>query len=730
MHSPEILLPDLNAALRDLYGAVQLLGDEERLKTDLRLAMRRLLLAEVLGSHSIIAVGGSQGAGKTTLLRTLYQLEQADVQWLRPNEGRGEKLPVLVLEDPAHTRVQGAVRRLRKAGDHYQTSLEEVGLDQFEAAIYDPQPDVLLPVLKVPPRYFNRANQAWLLLPGYEERDRQNKAWQELMRQALVGATACVIVTDETRMANRQQVQIVNDMLTNELRQVQPLIVISKTEGARANAARQQELRTTALQVFGLTAETGERNVICTGSDDADYIAEWLPLLKGRISELACAGGSDRKAQLQRLETVLSRDLSAVLGTIYTKSRLYFERRDGGDEGYQAVAGDCMQQFDEQRDLLRVDYQQGVARLLDEQFAGAWQHLQELLQDDHEGVINNIKDFFKKATTSQLRIEADVGTAWGKPATLMARHAKLMGELTQRRLGAPDVARDTTVQAATSAPLLQRLGYANAAQQPIAWRRPDEDDLRNLKVLLNARELDKSAQRPPVRSDAGLERAVQLLPTLTLEYARMASLMPALVGVDPDTLTPAEAGAQADLMHAAVEQLSQGVQLGQTVLRSIATVLTVDILSDGDVDVIPALLNVLHPETAGGGTAAGGAAAAIGGVGAAVVGAVAVGYLAYSAISAARAHDAKARVAAHAMLLSIRDYHQRHFVHQFDQLMDQMRHRMRQALRERFRLHEGLMEKDRLAKAMADVRALQRDMLEEIGNSGAALSLFRPEEAV
>lgn len=729
MQSPEILLHDLNAALRDLYGAVQLLGDEERLKTDLRLVMRRLLLAEVLGNHSIIAVGGSQGAGKTTLLRTLYQLDQADVQWLRPNEGRGEKLPVLVLEDPAHTRVQGAVRRLCKAGDRYQTSPEDVGLDEFEAAIYDPQPDVLLPVLKVPPRYFNRANQAWLLLPGYEERDRQNKAWQELMRQALVGATACVIVTDETRMANRQQVQIVNDMLTNELRQVQPLIVISKTEGARDNAARQQELRATALQVFG-SAETNERNVICTGSDDTDYIREWLPLLKDRVSELACAGGSDRKAQLQRLETVLSRDLSAVLGIIYAKSRLYFERRDGGDGGYQAVAGDCMQQFDEQRDLLRGDYQQGLARLLDEQFDCAWKCLQELLQRDHEGVINNTKDFFKKATASQLRIEADVRNSWGKPAALMAHHAKLMGELTQKKLGAPDTARNTTALAAASHPLLQRLGYEDADRQPITWQRPDEGDLRNLKVLLNARERDKSAQRPPVHFDAGLERAVQLLPTLTLEYARMASLMPALVGVDPDTLKPVEAGAQADLMHTAVEQLGQGVQLGQTVLRSIATVLTVDVLSDGDVDVIPALLNVLHPGTATGGTMTGGAAAAIGGVGAAVVGAVAVGYLAYSAISAARTYDAKARVAAHAMLLNIRDHHQRHFVHQFDQLMEQMRNRMRQALRERFRLHEGLMEKDHLAKAMADVRALQRDMLEEIGNSGAALSLFRPEEAL
>lgn len=93
MQSPELLLKDLNAALRELRGAARLL-DDERLDAELLPAMRRLLLAEVLGNTWIMAIGGSQGAGKTTLLSTLYELSGDDAQWLPPNEGRGEKLPV------------------------------------------------------------------------------------------------------------------------------------------------------------------------------------------------------------------------------------------------------------------------------------------------------------------------------------------------------------------------------------------------------------------------------------------------------------------------------------------------------------------------------------------------------------------------------------------------------------------------------------------------------------
>lgn len=73
MQSPEILLQDLNNALRELRGAAHLLGDE-RLDDELLPTMRRLLLAEVLGNTSILAIGGSQGAGKTTLLCSLYGL--------------------------------------------------------------------------------------------------------------------------------------------------------------------------------------------------------------------------------------------------------------------------------------------------------------------------------------------------------------------------------------------------------------------------------------------------------------------------------------------------------------------------------------------------------------------------------------------------------------------------------------------------------------------------------
>ena len=735
MQSPEILLQDLNTALRELRGAAHLLGGKrvdtgERVDTELLPTMRRLLLAEVLGTKSILAIGGSQGAGKTTLLRAMYGLEGGAAEWLQPNEGRGERLPVLVLEDAARMEPQGAIRQVRKVAEgQYRLVEDDVDVPAFQKAVNDPDPEVLLPVLKVPQRYFNRPNQVWLLLPGYEKQDRQNKSWQELMRQALIGAAGCVIVTDETRLANQQQVEIVKDMLSKELRGAQPLVVISKTEAARGKPERLQELRATAGEVFGLAAEQRERWVVCAGSDDPKYVDEWLPLLSNGINDLAIAGCGDRKAQLARLEDVLSKDLTRVLGLIHTRSQLFFQQREGGEGGPREVLQACLEAFDEARDGLRVEYHKNIGDMLDAQFATAWQRLQERLINDHEGFFNQTGAFFDKASEVQQRIESDVAGSWGSPDVVMAQHTKAIGNITQKKLGASASLGEQDASLLPGSSPLQRLGYVGADQKPIRWQRLDENE-GNLRVLLAGRNSPTQGEAPQ-RLTKDFERSVKLLPALTLEYARLASLMPAVVGVAPKSLMVASASEQHDLMNQVKQQLDNGVDLGQTVLRSIATILTVDIAADGEVDVVKAFLNALSPETVATAEEAGaaGGAAAIGGVGAAVVGMVAVGYLTYSALRAVRQQDENGRVAAHAMLMNVKEHHQRHFLHHFDQMMDEVRTRLRQALRERYHLDEALMEKDRLAKAIADVRTLQRDLLDELGRSGRTLALFNVESA-
>jgi hypothetical protein len=727
MATPELLLRDLNAALRELRGAVTLLEDADELNAQLLPVMRRLLLAEVMGKESIFAIGGSQGAGKTTLLNALYGLKGEGAQWLKPNEGQGECMPVLVVEESGRTKVEGAVRRLEEVAGTYRVNEVALNLKDFHDAVRTPTPSDLLPVFKVPQRYFQRADQAWLLLPGYESETRQNKEWQRLMRQALVASVGCIIVTDETRMANQEQVDIVKDMMDKELRKAQTLVTISKTEGTRGQPDRQRALRDTAQRVFGLTPERAARWVICTGVEDEDYVAEWLPMLSKQVEELALSGGGDRLAQLKRLETVLDQDLAALLTRVRVKADLWFRQREGGD-GSREVVQTCLEAFDDERDDLRAKYQMAVGRMLDRHYNEGWDAFKGRLEKDHEGLINHIKDFFRTASASRQLVEQSVSQAWQAPGVVLESYAEAVGQLTRQTLGAPEMPTrepETRARVPKDSPL-QRLGYANANP----WKRPTKDDENNLRILFGPPTQTGAKDAAALEAGTGerisckLEDSVRLLPALGLEFARLGSLVPEAVGVEGTTLTPADLSRRPDLIGQALQNLGTGVDLGRTVLRGIAAVLAVDVVANGELDVPGVLSSAVHgtaTTAATGGTAAAGA---VTGVGAAVVALVTVGYLTYSAMREARQHDENALVAFQLLLRNIRDRHQEHFMHHFDDLMGKLRDRLRQAFRERYHLDQTLMEKDRLAKALADVRVLRRDLLDELGRSGRSLSIF------
>ena len=727
MINPEMLLPELNAALRRLHGAASVL-DLDDIDESMLAVMRRLLLAEVLSREWIIAIGGSRGAGKTTLLQTVYGLTGDDAQWLQPNQGQGERLPILVLEEAGRIHAQGFVRLLAPGQDgDFHLQDQELTVEEFQQAARSPLPSYLLPVLKVPSRLFRLPHQGWLLLPGYEPEVRVNKDWQRLMRQALIAAAGCVIVTDATRMADKQALAIVKDMLAHELRGAQAMVVISKTEPAQRDQARQDALRASAQQVFNVSPDAADRLIVCTGADDPAYVAEWLPRFEAAVQEVSRSGGGDRKAQLMQVESLLRRDLMSLLTRIDAKARLIRAADPQGQERANDEAARALEAFDRERTDVRSSYQSIVSKMLDARYSAAWKELQSRLVRNHEGLKNRFLDIFKTSSESWMRLEEDLSQAWESPGSVLDDYAMAVGGLTRRILGCvtqpPDDKATRQAGNASAGTALERLGYlSNGQVQP--WTRPDGEDQHNLRVLFSGR----TQQGQPTQGvTAGMERAVRLLPTLALEYARLASVMPQVVGVDSKTWDPAAMPARPELVKQALQQLGTGVDLGRTVLRGIAAVLAIDVAVDGELDV-PGVLRQAGTAGTSAAGAAGTAAAGVTGIGAAVVGLVAVGYLAYSAIEQTRKHDDEVRLMAQRCLQNFRDQYQAHFMQHFDELLAQVRARLAGALRERYRLDERMMEADRLAKAMADVRALRRDLLDEMGRSAQAHGVFNVTE--
>lgn len=719
MQSPELLLKDLNRALLELNAASVVLNDEE-LASKLRDVTRRLVLAEVLAGAWIIAVGGSQGAGKTTLMLSMYGLEGGGADWLRPNEGRGERLPVLIIEDDACVSPRGALRELGPldgSKQRFGVLERSVSVEEFQSAIRNADTNVVLPVLYVPRTYFIHPGQAFLLLPGYEKEDRDNAAWQHLMRQALVGAAGCILVTDETRLAGQRETEILRDMLTNDLPGARPLVVVSKTEGLANDAERLSELRNRAGEVFQIPSAENHRRVHCVGSSEPGYKAQWLPRLKQELDDMALGGAASRQTQLSRLQDVLERRLGSVLSLARSRSRLHFGPGAGEDGGAVEVVARMLEAFDEAKNDLEEKYKTAVTAMVALQSKKAWESLESTLINEYEGVMPKLKGLLDTTSEKHRRLMLDIEAAWPKPDKVLGLFVAKTAELTQKRLGAP-----ASHLAPKGSGVFNRLGYVSNDGAVETWGRPTQDEVQNLQVLFSAPSADDQL---PTLATKELESTVALLPALALEYTRLAGLMPAMVGVNAHSLTKLPDGDVNAAMQSVKQQFEQATDISKSVLRGLAMVMALDVGADGQIDSLPTLINVLT----GGGNAADAATtttASTAGVSVigAVVGVIAVGYLTHSALQEVRRHDAQVRSVANHMLASISDHHLVHFTSHFNQLMSELRQHLKQRLRRRYRLDEQLATQDRLAKAMADVAAGRLDLLEQLALSGRSLSIM------
>jgi len=726
MQSPEILLKELNNALRHLRGACTVLGAEE-VDSKLLEVMRRLLLAEVLADTWIVAMGGSQGAGKTTLMACMYDLRDENPQWLQSNEGRGEKMPVLILEKKDLNKPQGYVRRLVWDEISNGFKIEEITVDEceFQSAVCNPNPEDLLPVLKVPHRYFKRDNQAWLLLPGYEKQERSNRAWQGLMRQAMIAAGGCIIVTDETRMANQQQLEIVQDMLKNEFRNCKPYIVISKTEAHRHDPKQQAALRSSAQSTFQIDSERVEQNIILSGTDDPEYMQEWIPHLRQAIDDLNFNGQADRHLQITHLSEVLGKDLTNVLNTVRSKSRLYFssDKSEMGD-GTQ-VLEDILEAFDAAVDGLRAKHDIHVKKCADSTYKSATDELDKNLAK-HEGLANWISTAFDTTTESKQKMHKLVQGVWESVEQKFYNdYTNSLSNLTLNQLGQPLESKSIETSKnhliTHQQEKLISLGYMHKSGQLVQFSKLNGDAISDIHILLG----NVNEDQPSQDVSKQLRKSVALIPAMSLEYTRLIYASPEIYADLSQCFTQGNESVNGNITVEGITTLKAGVDLGKTALRSLATVMTVDVVSDGDSDILGAIFGKTQPAPADGtsGTPLP-VPVTLHPVAVAATALVAAAYITTSVLKRIRTFEKKASDQAHSMLRSVHDHHINHLRKQFDETMQVARERLVDRMRARYRMDETLMRKDRLAKAIVDVATITNDLRYELNSSAAGLQPF------
>ena len=688
--TPEVLLPRLNKRLLELRSAICWLdADGTKLNDTLVDLLRKFLITQYLHEKYIIAISGMQGAGKTTFLQQLYGLDNT---WIEPNQGRGEHLPVLILEDARLTSSKGYLVSMlpMHTESGFRTVENEVEPDVFKAALKGGSGNQLFPILKVPQCYFKGENQGFVLLPGYEKENKGNKSWQSLMRQTLIASAMCVVVTDETRMA-AEQIDILVD-LNNNLAGAKPVIVISNSENF--SAEKRESLKQSASIIFGIHQEEVSTRVICSGADEK-YRSVWLPEFKFSIEKYAQITDTVRGRQIKHLEIALRNELSELLEDVKDAMTKKAITTGSSEEWVKKI----LELFGSACTNLKKGYIKELKSALDEHAKNAIAMVREQLSNNDKGW-GNLCERLKNGMMlypekNQSKYENCIEDAWrGKDGCGFAQTFKdVLGKVTYKELGILEPAKTTVTRDS-----MRLLGYQNqSTNTTISDALTQANGLpeivqSNLNSLFYPRRDDDHKQDA---TNKELQKSVELIPVLGLEFTRIAAIYPSAVGVGPDlNLVKGDIKGSIERIENEFNSL-KGSQ--DNIIKSIAAIMAVD--------------GATIPEILASGSSVLGIAA----------GTVAVGIISVCVINELNRAGKEKEDSAKQAIFAIRETYQEHYIQHFEQLMDQLRRTLEQRLQVRYRLDEDFMHRDRLNKAIADVKSLRHDLLGGIGGFTPAL---------
>jgi len=679
----DLCLQDLLKKLKEASIASAYLNNKDSVHQDIKSIIKRVYIATALHDKTVFSIMGGQGAGKTKLLRSLYDL---DTRWLSDNEGRGEKLPVLILESNEITEAYASIDKLTEDESGYliiEQGAKVLSPEDFQQAIRGEFTNSLLPTLNVPRRYFNDNKSGFILLPGYEPVNSQNKVWQNLMKHALAFSSGAIVVTDQTRLANASQVQINKDIKDKYFTDSKPLFIISKTESLLD--ADKPELLERCQSVFSVPKCELDRIVLV--GDGEVFIQQWRPELDQALNTYALENiqSVDEKSHLIKELLDDLQDVECNLSDMAMDSEVekLSERR---------LVDDFLTTFDASVSKLRSGYQKTLRKELNIYSSPVFKNLDDVYKEKYEGVINKGVNLFKSSIDLSRNINTDIETEWNEAGVKKEGFKEQYGSVLSQV-----VATETTRIWPNVTPLSSDTDLIDGGDTDI------DDGI--IKIIQNIFSQNESTLLQSYEK-RDFKTAIKILPVLMLEYVRLGQQMkynPLHLKGDikaADILGP---------MNVIAKDMEGFAGSSKKIIKAMASMLAADVIIDGQIDTIPALINAVSGGVIGAGTLASSATLIV----PAVIG---VAFGIHSVLERIAEID-KARLGyIRTSIESISDHHYQSYLDHFNDLIDLLRDTLEARLSSIYGIDDNVGHKHALLRATTNLERTRIDMMEVMDN--------------
>lgn len=673
------LIKNLEHAVAGVLDVVAGLDRRSAHRATLKSVLRKLRITRELSSLYYICVAGSQSAGKTRLVRELYNLNGED-EWLVDNQGRGERVPVFILEKDVTAPYAVGVRYKPGPDGREEELLEK---DDFRRIIsaYDVDDDYLFTKLYVPKRYFSAQSFGLVLLPGYEMLNRDNAEWQGLMRHTLIHSLGSVLVTDRTRIADNAQVKILADLKSRYFPDRKPIIAVTKTEALEGQQI--EDLTATVADVFEVPGHELDR-IVCTGVGDDDYRKKWTCNIMDVVGKYALSSAGSETVRVEELERIINDELDNVSAAL---------RDEAAGEGISEHLKE--HQVEKVRAAFRKAsdrYRRGYAKELRNNMIDYASHTIKTATskyiEEEEGLTAKLRqagNFLRfQSGEHEQRFQERIVDCWNgaddNTRSPLISDYRAITDMSRKELDIEPPEEGTL--ALSHQPLQNLIGHGTTMEQI-----PDEKLValrHDLRLLMGQNLKTEESSELQLFKGEQLEEVLRQLPAMTMEYVRINQ---AIALRKPELLNKELANFDFNALRKEIEtELPQAQKNIGPLIKSIAAIMAVDVAIDGQFDVLNTMTG-------------GGAAAGLGGtLSMAAAGAIALGFIAYKTANQVQAYDAAKKGFIRESLMHFAESHIQKSLDLYDDLMENLDDRMTRNLRLAYGLGGELTKHDSLTR--------------------------------
>lgn len=538
----------LNTELRKIMSMVH---EDTDIAASILEPYRKLTLIQLLYDHLCVAVTGVQGVGKSTLVKNLLGIDEPIFPM---NLGRGEKIPLLVVPKEGGS-ISRSILTLEGKNWDKVMSVNYQDAGEFNTALMDPKQEMLIARVEIPDTEmkFWVYDVSFLLLPGIEERGEPE--WRELVKNASIAATSCIVAFNSTTYSQHNNKQFI-DWIRSNLDSSDLILAMTRgDESSDNNDALRVEVQKDLFDNDSRTVSS----IVSVGDDESNM--EWRHILRDAILRLTRTRVAMRKHQYGNLYKILNEQLSPVMKKV---------------EDYETSAWIS---FGEQRDELqnfvkpfhdeRVRVRAALDRELERRFAIKTDTVAEIISKDMSIPplwkigLKNIENFFTNSERVRRELREYMRSCW-------ENQGEDNGEIFQRGVEyalPPSVA------------LLKPRKGERAPNSPF----PDDakplvlDDVySDMRILFRGADEDKWNN---------MGRTLELLPHLVLNLSMLSQRR--ILFISNANLPSAEVSA-GDFKSMTDSFLRQPV-----VLNAIGMVMGIDAAFDGKIDSVPTLLSMV-----------------------------------------------------------------------------------------------------------------------------------------